>query len=515
MSRPLSLPEDWVAKRDEEGNTYFLNKLTKKINWNISDIIQEGETARPSQTSETALGQSYSAEEARRVLINLFREKGVTGEMSWERTFELLHGETRFQMVSCPKERKRIFKQFVESERAAVRKRVFDQKQQAKSDLKQMLAEYRHITTDTKFQSLVPLFFQDPRWKALEERDREVAFQEYLEELFVKENQNEKEAIARRCEKLRLQMLELRRVSSSTTWEEARELMYYNPNWNDLHDYYRLQTFKDFVVSLRELEAAGRARAKAHTEQLQRINFVRCLVGMVREDVFTFQTNFEDLREKFANEESFYDILGQEAITPGELFAQFRVKLIEQHREVKNSFKLALKRHVDSFSRDISLENFAQVLREIEEFADFGTRFNICNSFSFFTRYLHKKLIKRQKKAVNKIRRFLERHEAPSLYDVRKMEEETRDHRDKKYFDSLPANDRAELIKEYLSHGAKEDNLHPEKKYSPVKILKEKQDRGIENKIEVDDLSRKSVKDEFEPGEVWVPEYSSKRPKGN
>ena len=69
-------------------------------------------------------------------------------------------------------------------------------------------------------------------------------FLEYMEELFTIEAENEKQVIAKQMERLKSQMLEIKRVNAGTTWEEIKEIMFYNNTWNELHEFYRLKYYK-------------------------------------------------------------------------------------------------------------------------------------------------------------------------------------------------------------------------------------------------------------------------------
>ena len=39
-----------------------------------------------------------------------------------------------------------------------------------------MLEEYGFINTDMKFKNLVPIFYNDPRWKAVDDKEKEDEF---------------------------------------------------------------------------------------------------------------------------------------------------------------------------------------------------------------------------------------------------------------------------------------------------------------------------------------------------
>lgn len=196
------------------------------------------------------------------MLFDLFHEKGIGSETSWEKVYDLLHTNERFLMVPNVKDRKRIFRKYIDLGKENFKKSVSNRKQTQRNDFKKMLEEYKHINTETKITSLLPIFYEDPRWNCMDDKEREDAFLEYMEEVFMREADAEKQLIANQCEKLKKQMLEIKQVTSSTRWEEMKDIMYYNNTWNELHEYFRLkQANQDFQGADHQLARLGGERA--------------------------------------------------------------------------------------------------------------------------------------------------------------------------------------------------------------------------------------------------------------
>ena len=53
-----------------------------------------------------------------------------------------------------------------------------------------MLEACEQLSSDSKFHKVAHLFIHDARWKAVEERDRENIFQDYLDESYNKEKED-------------------------------------------------------------------------------------------------------------------------------------------------------------------------------------------------------------------------------------------------------------------------------------------------------------------------------------
>lgn len=56
-----------------------------------------------------------------------------------------------------------------------------------------MLEEKQILTSESKFHKVAHLFMNDYRWKALEEKDRENIFQDFLDYLFDLEKQDRRQ----------------------------------------------------------------------------------------------------------------------------------------------------------------------------------------------------------------------------------------------------------------------------------------------------------------------------------
>lgn len=66
-----------------------------------------------------------------------------------------------------------------------------------------MLDEYKLITIDTKYTSLLPIFYLDPRWTALDDKEREECFIDYMDNLFKEQANSELQAIEALCARVK------------------------------------------------------------------------------------------------------------------------------------------------------------------------------------------------------------------------------------------------------------------------------------------------------------------------
>ena len=180
-------------------------------------------------------------EEAKRLLYNIFSEMGINGESKWEKCLLELNNDDRFRLVKSLKDCKKIFQSYVSDKRSEDRFQLNNNKKIQKDNFKTMLDEYKLITIDTRYTSLLPIFYLDPRWICLDDKEREECFLDYMDNLFRRQAEDEQLQNKTMCDRLKIQFLEIKKINSLTSWEDIKEIMRYNNLWTELHDYYKLK----------------------------------------------------------------------------------------------------------------------------------------------------------------------------------------------------------------------------------------------------------------------------------
>ena len=68
-------------------------------------------------SKETKRQEAFDAEESKRFLINLFRDKDINRTSKWEKVYDILAEDDRFHLIKSVKDRKQIFKEFVQQKK--------------------------------------------------------------------------------------------------------------------------------------------------------------------------------------------------------------------------------------------------------------------------------------------------------------------------------------------------------------------------------------------------------------
>ena len=267
---------DWVKKETGDGKVYYFNEKLNKILWSLPpDLIeeegsgqndksenQEGsgsgaiklsinlsskidstmekETERPIR-KEVKKEKTLSKEEARTIFINLLKEKKVNPAWKWPQVHKCIRNDDRYLVVPRVSDKKKLFGEYVSMTKRAERTAAKNKMEQARQAYLEMLKEYESINSDSKYAHCVQFFYQDPRYKEVEEKDRENLFQDYLDSLYQKEVESDKRYRREMISKMREHFEELTFINTSTTWEEVNELLKFNGVWQKLNDLDKLE----------------------------------------------------------------------------------------------------------------------------------------------------------------------------------------------------------------------------------------------------------------------------------
>ena len=119
---------------------------------------------------------------------DLLKEK-ASPSLRWDQAHQLLMSDDRYKVIKSVSGKKQLFKEYVQQQKKLERNEVRNRLEQARENFMKMLDENKTFNSDAKFHKTAHLFANDPRYKALEERDRENCFQDYLDKLYDQEKE--------------------------------------------------------------------------------------------------------------------------------------------------------------------------------------------------------------------------------------------------------------------------------------------------------------------------------------
>lgn len=196
----------------------------------------------------------------REVFFALLKEKKIDAMMKWNHVDRLLRNEKRYKLITKISEKKKLFNEYIAMNKRAERNLARSKLEKARNEFIEMLKDFENLTSDSKWSYCVQYFYMDPRYQAVEEKDRENLFQDYLDELWEKEKRKARDEREEMIERMKEHFEEITLIKVSTTWDEACDLLKYNPVWQKMNDLDRLESFSDYILGLNKTEEDARRK---------------------------------------------------------------------------------------------------------------------------------------------------------------------------------------------------------------------------------------------------------------
>ncbi len=525
---------EWTEHVTADGRTFYHNAILKKSVWvkppelmteaekNSADaargpinldisITTNIEENAEEDAEEEAKRKEVTLEEAKRIFLALLKEKNIDPNMKWNQIHELLKKEERYKILQKVSEKKKVLAAYVGQIKKNERFKARTKLEQSRQDYRQMLSEFKNLTSESKYNQVVQYFFMDPRYKAIEMKDRENLFQDYLDELFEKEKEDYKKQRKDMIARMREHFQDLPIITTNTKWQEACELLKYNAVWQELHDLDKVEAFSDFILAKEKEDEAEKKKKKGLQERANREAFRALLREKVDNDDLTFKTKWRNFLKRNKDSPKVLNMFRQAGSTAREIFHDFRATLVDKNKQVKDDFKKLLHKQISDFSVNMELARFKKILLRQPEFQDFDKKET--NSFDYYAEYLFTKYKKRVNKAKKKFTRVVVK-EVPDLSKDSLFEDVLAKVNLKEayaaYFSCLSGEDKRDIFRgilDKLRAGEDLSQLLP-----PEKKKKKKLKSQIKDEKEEARPRDKDEKPEERPAKPARPEEPEKKP---
>lgn len=339
-------------------------------------------------------------EEAKTIFMALLKEKNVNASWRWKKVHRALNGEKRYRVIPKVSDKKKVFNEYIQLTKKAERNLVRSKIERARNEFKAMLMDFENLTSDSKWTYCVQFFYMDPRYQNVDEKEREGLFQDYLDELYDKERMEEKKNRADMIERMKEHFQDLPVITTSTSWEEAQELLKYNAVWQKMNDFDRLEAFSEYILTRKKEEDELSKKRQRRRERINRLAFRELLKECVTHDSLTFKTKWRSFVKHNQEDLRLFNMFKQRGSSPRDIFYDVRNGLRDEQKKVKEDFKNILKKNHERFHGELTVEKFMKVIEEYDAFKKFEERES--NSLWFYASYLLDKLNKRIKKAKEK-----------------------------------------------------------------------------------------------------------------
>ena len=440
--------QEWVEKKTSFGKVFYHNIRKDLFRFSKPRVARSGKN----KLKENDKFSGLTREEAKLKMFDFFEGIGVEPTTKFERVNELFRDNKHFHLVKKTSDKKKMFKEYLEYLRKVQHEEMEEEIRTKKRRFFEMMEENKTLTSETKYSTVVPYFYLDERWKAIDDRIKEEYFLEFLQSLVEKEKILKKEMIQAKCKTLRGEILLEKKVNSHTTWNEMQKIMHYSVVWNDLHEYHRLKVFAELMKSYHQMEEQENQKDKQVKARHFREDLRLFLEKMIISDRFTFRSKYKEIFPVLKDEEAFYHTLMEEYSSPREVFLLYKGQLMDDHRKIKEVFKNLLKGNLSHFPVGMEFEAFQEILKKEIFFQKLDAE-KESNSFEYYAQYLFDKMQKRQEKSVLKFMMYLyneseiRNSKLNAQEFLKSIERKQLRHSDKSYFESISVQEKIKWVK--------------------------------------------------------------------
>ena len=320
----------------------------------------------PNKESNTELIPHIPREELYRKFKDKLKSLGITVTWKWEDALRLLYNEPEFKAIRTFSEKRNLFNEYINDLKNKEREEVYLKREKNKAKFRQLLSEDNTINSDSTYAEALSRLSYDERWRAVDEREREDIFEDYIDLIYKKEEDEwKKEREVKK--KLFLEKLKFKKIKSDTLWKNICIEFKDDPVFASMEKIDRIQAFADYITTLEADEKKERKEKEKYQGYINREKFRECLQISVEEKKINIDTKWRDYVLEIKDREEYLNMLGQEGSTPLELFQDKIYELKKDYKKVKKVFKEIITKNKIEIKYQISFEEFDNLISQYRE----------------------------------------------------------------------------------------------------------------------------------------------------
>ena len=380
-------PTEWDEQKSQSGKIFFLNKKTNETSWEIPTDYQEwknklaayqlqlsilenmdNEDFEEGQITEEGLAKDAELskkEEVRAMYMQMFAEAGVTSTWKWEDFHRIMRIDERFHVIKTIGQKKQIFQEYIQVLKKKDREDGRQKKQVARENFMKMLDSSGILRAESKYYKTAHFFQGDPRWRILEEREREELFQDFLDELERRDRENLRLQRKQQMQMLKKVLEDNQEIDYTTKWVIAQKILAENPNFKALDKLDQINVFSEFILEFEKNTVDSKRLDERTRARKNREAFRALLENYVKTEEITAVTHWKEIYPKLRDDMVYLNLVGQQGSTPKELFDDTIRKEQEKYKDYKESIVDALVNY--EFTRNTTYEDIAQICKDALE----------------------------------------------------------------------------------------------------------------------------------------------------
>ena len=322
----------------------------------------------------------------------MLSDLGVSNSWKWEDVNRVILDEERTKVLKTMAERKQAFQDYVKQLRNAEKEELHERKQQARQNFIELLREQngkeggQRLGYLSKYYLVSKRLQTDPRFKAIEERDREEVFQDFIDKLGEQERDTKRATAQKRVEQLIHEYEIDEGVSIDTRWSDMVEVIEAKkstiPVYAEADAIDKLAAFEEYVKDLERDDFQTKKQDRRRRERKNREKFAALMEALFKARLAHQRTKWRELvtgiKQKFwpqgtnqallkiaqeglVRQPAYLDLIGQSGTTPCEYFEEHVRKERDQLKLHKSAFKGLVKQHGIRLGSDVTQDNFSDV----------------------------------------------------------------------------------------------------------------------------------------------------------
>ncbi|GAX86158.1 hypothetical protein CEUSTIGMA_g13571.t1 [Chlamydomonas eustigma] len=309
--------------------------------------------------------------EAKTAFKELLASVKCHSEWTWEHALKLIVNDPRYGALKSLGEKKQCFNEYIiqrrNEEKEEERKRI----KQAREDFLQLIMDSTEVKLTHSYRRAKEIFEDEPRWKAVPEREREELFHEGQKEKDRREKEEKKADKKRKAQAFRELLESISTIQFGTEWRKVAKKLEGEEVFEALDKVDRLEVYQEYMKELERKEREEKEREreiKRRQDRIARDNFKALLLKHRSQGLINVKTRWREYSKHVVDEEEYKAV---EQCSPGssrpkELF-EYLIEDIEKEYEAA---KLGGEEGKPIFEEHIvKLKKKAEKRREEEEAA--------------------------------------------------------------------------------------------------------------------------------------------------
>ena len=320
----------------------------------------------PTKEESTDLIYQIPKDEAYYKFKEKLKSLGISVTWKWEDACRLLFNEPEWKEIRTFSEKRNLFNEYINDLKNKEKEESYLKREKNKTKFRQLLSEDNTINSDSTYAEAMSRLSYDERWRSVDEKEREDVFEDYIDLIYKKEEDEWKKSREVK-KKLFLDKLKFKNVKSDTLWKTIKYEFKDDPVFASMEKIDRIQTFADYIISLESAEKAEKREKEKYQGYQNREKFRELLQISVEEKTLNMDTKWRDFVLMIKDKDEYLNMLGQEGSTPLELFQDKIQELKKDYKKIKKIFKEIIVKNNIEFKFQITFEEFDKLISKYEQ----------------------------------------------------------------------------------------------------------------------------------------------------